>query len=89
MAGGSSDPGQPAETPLLEPGGRVPSEWVRCPGSRCVEESAPGCLRCCLLAVSLSVPVSRQEFGSECEAWTHSLLLGDLRVEQAKIMQPP
>lgn len=38
-----------------------------------------------LLAISLLVPVPQQEFGSECEAWTHSLLLDDLRVEQAKI----
>lgn len=42
-----------------------------------------------LLAAALSGPASRQECGSECEAWTHSLLLGDLGVEQAKIKQPP
>lgn len=70
----------------------MPSEWQRCPGGRRVEESAaPRKHRvpwCGSLAASLSGPASRREFGSECEAWTHSLLLGDLRIEQAKIMQP-
>lgn len=40
-------------------------------------------------AASLLVPVSWQECASECDAWTHSLLLGDPRVKQAKIMPPP
>ena len=41
------------------------------------------------LAASLLVPVARQQLASECEAWPHCLLLGDLRAKQAKIMPPP
>lgn len=59
------------------PGGRVVAL-----GGAAEAFSAPPA--CCLL-----LPVPRQELGSESDVQTHCLLLGDLRVKQAKIMLPP